>query len=250
MSLAFRYIALSDTGRQRQNNQDAVKIFALSGEEIVGVLCDGMGGHFGGELAAHTAVEEIEKWWKQGDAVPNPETDAAHWKAAFAQADRQISKHAESDPKLSMMGTTCVTVLLSSTQQTASWANIGDSRLYLWREGQLLQISQDHSLVQRLRREGRITEQEAQTHPQKHLLEKVLSASTSQTPDTGILELKAGDKILLCSDGLYGMLPDPDIEELLSAIREDIEETAMQLIQQANLAGGHDNISVLLIEAE
>lgn len=246
MPFSFQFAAFTDTGRVRQHNEDAVHVFTLPDKTLVGLVCDGMGGHRGGALAAHTALDTIESFWRQHK--PGKRAIREQWKEAFRKAQRQVSRHAESDPKLSLMGTTCTGVLLAPGSDQLYWANLGDSRLYLLRAGELSQISKDHTMVQRLVDEGEIRPEEAWGHPKGHILERVLTADNpASLPDTDTHSLKAHDCWLLCSDGLSAMLTDTQIRDILHRSDESLEETAQQLIQQANLAGGNDNISVALI---
>ncbi|MEM6298851.1 MAG: Stp1/IreP family PP2C-type Ser/Thr phosphatase [Bacteroidota bacterium] len=248
--IAFRYIALSDAGRNRSDNQDVVRVLSLNENTLIALLCDGMGGHQGGELAAHTATDTILKAWRRQKVTADESSMGEAWRHAFLRAHQQIAKHAESDSRLAFMGTTCVGLLLSSVQERIFWASLGDSRLYLLRNQELQQISEDHTFVENLVRSKEISKEEARVHPKSHILEKALGGGESTPPDVGSLETQPDDCWLLCSDGLTRMLTDEEIRQVLLQPKDDIEEVAMSLIQQANLAGGLDNVSVSLLVVE
>ncbi len=252
MSIDFRYVAHTDRGLVRERNEDAVRIFAPHAEAIVALVCDGMGGHQGGGLASDTAIRILEKIWKENHPHCPPDQVIQCWYKGFAEVQAKLNQFADKEPELSLMGTTCTGVFLDAITHQAHWAHIGDSRLYLFRNQILTQISEDHTLVQRWVREGKLKPEEVWQHPRGNVLWQALSAGSKTTiyPDTGVQEVQPGDCLVLCSDGLSDMIRDQDIARMLLQPHSDIDERARQIVAAANEAGGRDNISLILIEVE
>lgn len=224
----------TDVGRVRQGNEDAY----LLHEPLYGVA-DGMGGHVAGDIASRTAVETIEAAADGATPQDLPELVRA--------ANRAIRARAERDPSLHGMGTTCTLVLIDGS--TAHLAHVGDSRAYLLRGGELTQVTEDHTLVQRMVREGRISQEEAGHHPQRNIITRSLGVDDEVQVDTLTLELEPGDRLLLASDGLTSMVSQEEIRRLLSD-GDDPQAQADALVQAANDAGGEDNITVLVLHAD
>ncbi len=208
-----------------------------------------MDGANAGEVASALAISSVKAylgklpdgWSSSPDIIPNALVGAIKY------AHRKILKHGRNHPELSGMGTTIVLVYLNDGNMHVAWA--GDSRLYLYRQGQLELISHDHSLVQELIDEAKITYQESLYHPERHIVTKCLGSYSEGTVDPGIRseKLMDGDRILRCSDGLNGMLVDARIEEIMAA-HADLSKCAAALIDEANAAGGDDNITVVVGE--
>ena len=219
----------------RQNNEDALFPEA-SGESDVSVslmVADGMGGHVAGEVASRLAV----------NAAASSDVDPADKVAA---GNRAIREQVGREPTLEGMGTTMTLVSLDPVG-TATFAHVGDSRAYLLRDGNLEQVTQDHTVAAEYVALGRISAQEASTHPQRHMLTRTLGLTRFIDVDVTEIDLAVGDRILLCSDGLTEMVDDGLILETLESPTPD--EAAWALVERANSAGGVDNISVIVIDA-
>jgi PPM family protein phosphatase len=230
--------AASDLGRKRSSNEDA---FGYSVEHGVYVVCDGMGGAAAGEIASALAVDEIMKL--AGRSAPASPAEA---EKAIRAANHAIYSRSQRNQKLSGMGTTMVMLL---TDERRAWVlNIGDSRGYRLRNRRLEQITVDHSHVEEQIRLGRMTPAEAERSPFRNVITRALGTQISVTPDVFELEAEPGDLFLLCSDGLTRELSDPLLESLLS-IDLPLEQLCARLVSSANKAGGHDNITCLLIRA-
>lgn len=232
--------ALSDRGRKRPSNEDA---FGYSVEHGVYLVCDGMGGAAAGEIASSVAIEEMLRVLTGRDpATPFPDTA----EAAVAAANEAIFTRAQRNYKLSGMGTTLVGLLVEDRN---AWVlNIGDSRCYRLRNGSFQQISLDHSLVEEQVRLGRMTAAEAARSPLRNVITRALGTQNRVTPDIFDLETEPGDLFLLCSDGLTRELSDPLVESLLAADLP-LDDLCARLVSCANSAGGHDNITCLLVRA-
>ncbi len=227
---------LTDTGRQREANEDSffsrAPLFAVA---------DGMGGAQAGEVASQVAVEAFESL--AGDEAPPEEL----LKRTAKAANRQIFDLAQTDTDRSGMGTTLTAALVKGDE--ISFGHVGDSRAYVFRDGKLRQITNDHSLVEELRRQGKLTREQAAEHPQRSVITRALGPEPNVEVDTLTVRARAGDVFLLCSDGLTTMLSDQDLLAILS--REgDLERTGRRLIRAANDRGGRDNITVVLFRLE
>ncbi|WP_418275464.1 PP2C family protein-serine/threonine phosphatase [Isoptericola jiangsuensis] len=238
MTLALRYAARSDVGLVRSDNQDS----AYAGPNLL-VVADGMGGHAGGDIASSLAVAALAPL---DTPDHGPEQALADLERTVEQARQDLVHASEVDPDLAGMGTT-VTALLRSGN-TLAMAHLGDSRAYLLREGTLAQVTIDHTFVQHLVDTGRISPDEAETHPQRNVVMRVLGDfDVDLTPDMSIREARAGDRWLLCSDGLSGFVPVDQITEVL-VDSETPDEAADMLITLAMTAGSTDNITVVVAE--
>ena len=228
----------TDTGKVRDHNEDSLfptESGASGGPEFL-MVADGMGGAVAGEIASRLAVEAASEAPAADDIDPADRVLAGNAAVVLAT---------EEDRSLSGMGTTMTLVTLDENGN-AVFAHVGDSRAYLRRDGTLTQITTDHSLVGELLALGRISKEEARSHPHRHLVTRVLGLGPV-TVDKMEMELQVGDRILLCSDGLTDMVSDLMIDEILGA-GEGVEPTAWALIEQANAAGGVDNTTVVVID--
>lgn len=235
----MKYIGKSDTGLRRDLNEDR---YFTDGHLFV--VADGMGGHRAGEVASARSINVVTEYLARESGKGTPETILAE---AIMRANEVIFEEARSDARLAGMGTTFTSALLSS--RGAVIGHVGDSRAYLWRAGQLTQLTEDHSLVAQLVKEGRISPEEAFTHPQRNIITKALGVDPVVDVDVGTYNLEAGDLLLLCSDGLTAMLRDSEIAAHLARTK-DLEELSDLLIAEANARGGVDNITVVLIDPE
>jgi protein phosphatase len=224
--------AATDVGRVREGNEDGYLV-----DEAVGLMAvaDGMGGHRAGEVASATALEALRAAVNSGRPIREAVEDANH--AVFSKS--------MSDPSLMGMGTTLTATTLAAGG-TLIVAHVGDSRAYLLRDGELSQITLDHSHVEELVREGQLTEAEAAVHPLRSVITRALGVYEDVEVDVYPVELRPGDRVLLCSDGLSGML---HAESIAAELRREDDPTraAQRLIDAANAAGGEDNITVVVI---
>ena len=237
MAIALRYAARSHVGLVRANNQDS----AYAGPHLL-VVCDGMGGHAGGDVASSLAIGELAPL----DGESHGPDAGAHLTAAITQAHHMLLDRVDEEPALAGMGTT-VTALLRSGSKFAL-AHLGDSRAYLLRAGAIVQLTKDHTFVQTLVDEGRLTPFEAEHHPQRSVLMRVLSDVVDDVePDLSMREAKIGDRYLLCSDGLSGVVSLETLHDTL-ADQEDPEATCDTLVQLALRAGAPDNVTCIVAD--
>lgn len=236
MSLSLRFAAGSHDGMIREHNEDS----GYAGPRLLAVA-DGMGGQAAGEVASS---EVISTMVQLDEDIPGSDI-LTSLGTAVQRANDQLRVMVEEDPQLEGMGTTLTALLW--TGQRLGLVHVGDSRAYLLRDGQLSQITQDHTWVQRLVDEGRITEEEATTHPQRSLLMRALGSGDHVEPDLSIREVRAGDRYLLCSDGLSGVVSHQTMEDTLASYHGP-QETVQELIQLALRGGGPDNITCIVAD--
>ena len=236
MSLSLRFAAGSHKGMIREGNEDS----GYAGPRLL-AIADGMGGQAAGEVASSEVISTIVAL---DDDVPGSDILTSLGNAV-QRANDQLRMMVEQDPQLEGMGTTLTALLW--TGQRLGLVHVGDSRAYLLRDGVLTQITQDHTWVQRLVDEGRITEDEATTHPQRSLLMRALGSGDHVEPDLSIREVRAGDRYLICSDGLSGVVSHQTMEETLASYQGP-QETVQELIQLALRGGGPDNITVIVAD--
>ncbi|MDX1620597.1 MAG: Stp1/IreP family PP2C-type Ser/Thr phosphatase [Nitriliruptorales bacterium] len=227
----------TDTGKVREANEDSFYV-----GETVYAVADGMGGHLAGEVASHMALEPIQEL--DGKVFPDPAAATEALREAIVSANRAVSGKAADDPKFRGMGTTLTAVLLENRR--LHLGHVGDSRAYLLRGNDFQQLTDDHTLVQHLIDEGQITKEEAASHPQRSIITRAIGVAPTVEVDTMTLDLDEGDVILLCSDGLTGVIDDEQIVDCINNDNDD-ETTVRGLIALANEAGGPDNITVLLL---
>lgn len=221
--------AATDVGR-RETNQDYFIV-----QPPLYAVADGMGGHRAGDVASRTAVEVIsEKIRDQHEALAE----------AVREANRAVHDKAGSDPKLRDMGTTMTAVILQDGR--AQLVHVGDSRAYLFRAGELERLTEDHSVVGRMVREGRISAEEADQHPQRSVLEKALGVEAELDVDSHTVGTEPGDRILLCSDGLTNVLADEEIQAIL-ADEPNPEKAAKRLVGEAIKGGANDNVTTVVV---
>jgi len=238
VSVALRYAARSDVGLVRSNNQDS----GYAGPHLL-MVADGMGGHAGGDVASSVAVAAFAPL--DGESH-GPDDALGRLEEALEQARDEIVARTETEPELAGMGTTVVAILRAGNK--LAMVHLGDSRGYLLREGVLTQVTTDHTFVQHLVDIGRITPEEAEHHPQRSVVMRVLGDfDTEVTPDMSVREARVGDRWLLCSDGLSGFVSAETIAETLRTI-DDVDACADRLVQLALRAGGGDNVTVIVAD--
>lgn len=232
--------AVTDRGRTRKRNEDAYHV----GDSVFAVA-DGMGGHLAGDVASATALLPVKSL--DGQVFPDPATAQAALLDAVLAANAAVVRKAADEPDLRGMGTTLTAAIVEGRRLHV--AHVGDSRAYLFRDGDLVRLTRDHTLVAHLIEEGQITEEEAAHHPHRSIITRAIGVDVDLDVDTLTIDLQDGDQILLCSDGLTGPVDDTSIEEVLS---DDlpIADAATGLVEAANHAGGPDNITVVLLRYE
>lgn len=230
MTVQFRWGACSEIGLVRQVNEDSKLT-----EPPLFAVADGMGGHASGDVASAIAVEVLQSSLKQSDSI----ADAVH------NANKAIFQKAAKDPDLTGMGTT-ITAMWAD-DRSAQIAHVGDSRAYLLRDGQLSRLTTDHTVVNRLVQQGRILPEDADRHPQRSYLERALGVDPEVEVDVHVLDMAPGDRVLLCSDGLFGMIDDDLIQNVM--VTEDSPQRAAErLCEEAVHAGGNDNVTTVVVD--
>lgn len=236
----MRAAGLTDVGMLRHENQDAFGVFPTEDKgALLAVVCDGMGGACGGKEAAETCLATLKDTLLGGD-VP---TDFM-LSDALSRANGMIRARTK-EQGYDCMGTTVVLALADGEAVTLFW--VGDSRAYLWRDGTLSRLTRDHSYVQSLIDEGRITEEEAKNHVHRNLITRAIGSRDTVLADSRRIPWQRGDRILLCSDGLYSMVEEKEICEILSE-GDAPAHMAHVLVAAANSHGGEDNITALILE--
>ena len=234
----WRYAAATDIGLVRDSNQDAVFV-----NDSLAMVADGMGGHAAGEIASILTTDVVRERFQQDSTV-----EGLH--GAIEAANRAIIADAREHPERFGMGTTIIAVGLTHDESGVVFPvlfNVGDSRAYQLRDGALRQLSEDHSVAEEWVRMGRLTAQEAESHPRRHQLTRALGVEEKLEIDVVSIDAVAGDRLLLCSDGLSNELSPERLAEVASS-PDPLDEVVERLIAEAREAGGHDNISAVLLE--
>ena len=230
---------ISDIGLVRETNEDSY----ICAPPNLFIVADGMGGHVAGEIASKLAVTTVNDYIQKNGGKISPELILNQ---AITQANTSVYQMAQSKEDFNGMGTTITAVYIEET--TIYWGHVGDSRIYLLRNGNLCQVTSDHSLVWELVQSGNITKEEAHVHPKRNMLTRAVGTSCLITIDTGIIAWKPGDIVLMCTDGLTNMVSEQDICALMQCEERDSESILKQLIVQAKDAGGFDNITAILLK--
>jgi protein phosphatase len=253
--LTLSSAVLSHPGLRREGNEDA---YCRRPDLGLYMVADGMGGHAAGEVAARLAVDVVETFindTKDADANttwPFPydvalPLDGNRLKAAFRLANRRLAAAMEADETLRGMATTAAALIVGRGKPVV--AHVGDSRVYLWRAGRLRQLTEDHSWVSEQIRAGVLTESDARRHPWRNVVTRALSGGDDPDVDVAAIDVQAGDRLLLCSDGLSGVVA-PDAVEAIITDSTSLEASCQALIDAANAAGGPDNITVALLQVD
>ena len=233
----IKYSVVSDKGKTRKDNEDS---YYAHGNLFM--VADGMGGHNAGDVASKLAVKTIGDLSKQAVQTANEEKLIEEF---FKEANRAVLKRSGKIASEQGMGTTLTLLLIKD--EKAYLGHIGDSRAYILRDGKLLQVTDDHSLVANMVDEGKITEEEARIHPYRNVITKALGSEEKIEPDVFSVDIKKGDRILMCSDGLTSMVDDDRILDVLKK-SETLRGAATALVKIANENGGSDNITALVID--
>jgi PPM family protein phosphatase len=237
----------SDIGCQRENNEDRYAYWEPEGDEEfarkgrLAIVADGMGGHEGGQEASRIAVEAIQEVFSESSGA-DPQSLLV---TGFQIAHERILEYAEGHPELHGMGTTATAIAILGNE--LYYAHVGDSRLYLVRGTSVSRLTNDHSYVGRLVQNGVISSEEAETHPQRHILTAALGAGAETSPDTPqhSIALQKGDVLVLCTDGLWSLLSDDEIQS--AVVGHELAEACRGMVKMTKDRGGPDNITVQLI---
>jgi len=249
-------VGVTDTGRMRAENEDAIKITPQIG---LAVLADGMGGHQAGEVASGMAIDvvtrhfveifarEVERKKKGESSVSDVVMEVNAVYDAIQLANNAIYEMAQARPEYAGMGSTLVITVFYEDKICVG--HVGDSRLYRYRGGELKQVTEDHSVIQELVSRGLLTLEEAKVTVGKNLVTRALGVEPTVEPDVAEQSVTEADIYLICSDGLNDMLTDTDIQKVLEERGADLQQTADTLVAHANERGGADNVSVILVRA-
>jgi serine/threonine protein phosphatase PrpC len=253
--MKFTYKAVTDVGRRRKGNEDS---HLANADERLFVVADGMGGHAAGEVASRVAVEAINEfigltggdreitWPFELDASIS--YDGNRLKTAIRHANQRVLEATQERAEYEGMATTVVAALIENDKVNV--AHVGDSRVYLLRDGELTQLTSDHSWVNEQIQNGVISPDQARSHPLRNVVTRALGGKTDLRVDIRVVETRAGDLLLLCTDGLTTMMPDEEIRDCLLRCAQDVDRAAQELVNGANEHGGEDNITVLVIRFE
>lgn len=243
----MQYYGVSDIGKSRKENQDKIYFVDKESELKLFVLADGMGGANAGSIASSTAVDFIQNYILKNfkNITKDRENIENLIKEAMSIANNYVYDKSKAIKEYAGMGTTAITVIIYKNKVYIG--HIGDSRVYRIRKNIIRQLTKDHSYVQALVESGSITKEEAQNHPQKNVLLKVLGCEKNIEPDVITKGFLKEDVLLICTDGLTNMLDTSEIYDIVTNNKYDVEKCCELLISEANRQGGYDNISVILI---
>ncbi len=241
----MKAFSITDIGMKRHMNQD----YVFSSENAIGnfpnlfIVADGMGGHKAGDYASRVCVQTMI------ESIENStlKTQIGVLEEAIGAANKRIFEDAQGNSELEGMGTTLVAAVIMENH-VLYVANVGDSRLYVVDEEEIRQITEDHSLVEEMVRTGELDRSEARFHPNKNVITRAIGTSKHVVADYFEVQLKPDDKILLCSDGLSNMLDDREMQYIVNHSFGDMEKAATELVKKANINGGKDNISIVLVQ--
>ncbi|MBQ8209299.1 MAG: Stp1/IreP family PP2C-type Ser/Thr phosphatase [Clostridia bacterium] len=240
----MQFSAKTDVGRYRQSNQDSFLVGELPDSSVFAVVCDGMGGHAGGNVASSTAAERIADEIKKNYRENMTSSSVKNMiESAVVLANLDITEEAEKNTELEGMGTTAVVAVI--TPVACVVANVGDSRCYRIHSGEIAQLTKDHSLVQEMVDAGLISQEDAANHPRKNIITRALGIADDVKIDFFDTDFVQGDKLLLCTDGLTNHVSDSGIAQIIDEL--DADSCAEALVALANMNGGTDNITAVVI---
>ena len=233
----------SHTGMVREKNEDSCASFSTPFGQCF-LVCDGMGGHSGGQTASRLAVDTIQSFLTNAPPDSDPSTKLAE---AIHLANERVREKASEEPSLAGMGSTCVALIVETHPARKAWvAHVGDSRAYLLRNGKLERATIDHSKVMEMVSHGIITIEEARVHPRKNEITRAIGVHDSIKPEVRDFPIFKGDRFLLCSDGITDLISDDELQRIVS--RTPVEEAPGKLVELANDRGGHDNSTIYVVE--
>ena len=237
--------AKTDIGKAREKNQDYYYVSEENDEPKIYILADGMGGYKGGEVASKLATESVKKYIQSNfdSIIKDKESILKLIASAVEYANMVVYEKSKENKELEGMGTTLEVCLIYNNK--AYIGHVGDSRVYRIRNEVIRKLTKDHSYVQQLIEDKKITREEAKTHPKKNMITRALGCTPYVEPDLRARNFEKGDIFILCSDGLTNMVEEKQIYEI---IKEDIQNAAERLVDEANQAGGYDNITVIIIK--
>ena len=228
---------VTDTGRKRRRNEDAFVV-----QPPLFAVADGMGGAQAGEIASKLAAAALKE---NGDDSGGGEQRVDE---LIQEANRRVYERSNEDASFSGMGTTVTVALVDEARDVVTIGHVGDSRAYRVRDGSIEQLTEDHSLVAELMRDGRLSPEEAETHPQRSVITRALGTDPDVDVDAFTVDTRPGDVFILCSDGLTTMVGDEEILEHVERYRGDLDRAAKALVNAANQRGGEDNITIVIFE--
>src|SRR5918995_2886349 len=240
MPLTLRYVARSEVGLVREGNEDS----GYAGPRLLAVA-DGMGGHAAGEVASSIAIEALSQLDGTSIASDGSEERRTQLRTAIRDASARMRERIATDERLDGMGTTATAALWDGTNLVV--AHVGDSRAYLLHRDELHRVTHDHTFVQSLIDEGKLTEDEAVVHPARSLILRTLDGRADPDVDVFTIEVEPGDRLLICSDGLTAVVRDETLAEVLTP-RSDLTSTVERLVELAYAGGAPDNVTVILAE--
>jgi serine/threonine protein phosphatase PrpC len=241
----MKAVFMTDKGKIRQHNEDNGGIFVNLAGQRLAIVADGMGGHRAGDVASEMALNSLKDFWEETNEILTAE-DAESWlKDHITKVNLMVFQHSQSHTECEGMGTTIVAAIC--TNRFTTIANIGDSRCYMSNDIGFKQITEDHSLVNELVRSGQISKEDAEHHPRKNVLLRALGTEAEVEMDIKTITFEEGDLLLLCSDGLSNKVKETEMVDVL-VMKGQLEQKASQLIELANLYGGEDNITLVIVE--
>ncbi|MDY0396327.1 Stp1/IreP family PP2C-type Ser/Thr phosphatase [Virgibacillus halophilus] len=234
---------MTDTGKVRHHNEDAGGVFRNDSSQVLVLIADGMGGHQAGDVASQMTADSMQEKWRH--VCVNSPAESEKWLGSvLKEINQDVFAYSLENEECRGMGTTIVTAVCS--EEFITIGHVGDSRCYLYADGKLNQITEDHSLVNELVRSGEISKEDAKYHPRKNVVLKALGTEKLVKPDIQSIYWKKGDKLLLCSDGLTDKIDDDEMETYFMEF-ESIDALGKKLIDTANDRGGEDNISLVIM---
>lgn len=241
--MGYRYIKFSSAGFEKKFNEDAVEVVEIN-NGLLAILCDGVGGDYGGDMASKIAIKSATHFFSSNDS----EDYLQRIKSSLDESNNFVIGHSAGSESLKSMATTIEMLFLKDN--LAFWGHIGDSRIYHLRSGKIKQVTKDHSLVQKLLDEGFITHKQAANHPNKNIITKALGDNTFVDPDISKIKLNEFEKnaFFICSDGITNLLSNIELEEILNI--SDMEEKKNQIVKLIKLRGAPDDYSFIYIEKD
>ena len=242
---SMKAVFMTDVGKLRQRNEDNGGIFTNASGDRLAIVADGMGGHRAGDVASEMAKEKLKSMWLLAPKIETADQAEKWLHDHINETNKAIYAHSKEVTECEGMGTTVVAAICTS--RFATIVNVGDSRCYIRNEAGFQQLTDDHSLVNELLRSGQITKEDAENHPMKNLVLRVLGTEEDVNQDIKTIIFEEDDRLLLCSDGLSNKVSEQEMESIING-NDSLEEKATELIKRANENGGEDNITLVIIE--